>query len=308
MHLWAFFINRRSPGGIDDMDPGGYEMPTQRADLTDIRRFYAQLLTAGAGGPGNRLERAFETLPREAFLPAGPWRILSLPARRYIDTPTADPVHLYQNVLVALDEERGINNGEPQLHAAWLSAVDPQPGDRVSHIGAGAGYYSAILSFLASPGGSTRAYELHEPLANTARTNLKPFDNVDVICGDATAVPLEPSDVIYVNAGVVAPPAQWLVALRPGGRMIFPWKPTDDIGVAMLIRRDKAGGLAAKPLGRAWFIPCVGASQGRAADRIPTRKDVKAIRSVWLASDRLPDETAVAVYEDVWFSSAVPAE
>ncbi|GLQ57023.1 protein-L-isoaspartate O-methyltransferase family protein [Devosia nitrariae] len=283
-------------------------MSAKRADLADVRRFYSQLLTAGAGDAGIRLERAFEALPREAFLPPGPWRILSMQARRYIDTPTADPVHLYQNVLIALDEERGINNGEPQLHAAWLAAVDPQPGERVSHIGAGTGYYTAILSFLTSPGGSTRAYEFHETLANTARTNLQPFEKVDVICGDATALPLEPSDVIYVNAGVVSPPAQWLEALRPGGRMIFPWKPTNDIGVAMLIRREEAGGLIAKSLGRAWFIPCVGASQGHSGDRSPTRSDVRAIRSVWLASDRKPDETAVAVYEDVWFSSAAAAE
>ena len=92
----------------------------------------------------------------------------------YIDTPSADPIYLYQNALVALDTEKGINNGEPFLHAAWIGAVSPQPGEMVTHIGAGMGYYSAILSMLVLPGGRVHAFEIEEKLAAAAREIFPP--------------------------------------------------------------------------------------------------------------------------------------
>ena len=106
-------------------------------------------------------------------------------------------------------------NGEPFLHAAWIGAVAPQPGETLTQIGAGTGYYSAILSMLVRPGGRVYAFEIEEKLAAAARTNLASFENVTVENGNGVLVPIEPSDVIYVNAGAVAPPAQWLRALRP---------------------------------------------------------------------------------------------
>src|ERR1051326_3388550 len=59
--------------------------------------------------------------------------------------PSADPRYLYQNNLIALDAEKGINNGEPFLHARWIGALVLNAGETVTHIGAGTGYYSAIL-------------------------------------------------------------------------------------------------------------------------------------------------------------------
>jgi protein-L-isoaspartate(D-aspartate) O-methyltransferase len=94
---------------------------------------------------------------------------------RYFETPSANPAYIYQNNLVALDAEKGINNGEPFLHAAWIGAVAPQPGEIVIHVGAGTGYYSAILSMLVLPGGRVYAVEIEEKLAVAARTNLPPL-------------------------------------------------------------------------------------------------------------------------------------
>jgi len=51
-------------------------------------------------------------------------------AERYLETPSADAAYFYQNNLVALDTDKGINNGEPFLHAGWIGAVAPQPGRR----------------------------------------------------------------------------------------------------------------------------------------------------------------------------------
>jgi protein-L-isoaspartate(D-aspartate) O-methyltransferase len=272
-----------------------------RAGLDEVRGFFATMMAVASGSTDPRFERAFNLVRREAFVGPGPWHIGVY--QRSVETPSDDPIFLYQNVLVTLDATKGINNGEPFLHATWMGAMVPEVGDAVCHIGAGTGYYTAILSVLTLPGGTVNAFEIDENLARKARDNLKPFDGVSVIHGDATKLPLLPSDLIYVNAGVVAPPLSWLQALRRQGRMIFPWRPSQAVGLALIISRRQAG-FSVKPLMPSWFIPCVGASDAGECTKIPDQREAWSARSVWLTSDRAPDETAVATYEELWFSSS----
>ncbi len=82
------------------------------------------------------------------------------------------------------------------------------------------------------PRGEVFAFEIDADLAARAVANLKPYNNVTIGHADAVTAELPPSDIIYVNAGVVAPPVAWLKALKPGGRLIFPWRPIDRVGVA----------------------------------------------------------------------------
>jgi protein-L-isoaspartate(D-aspartate) O-methyltransferase len=277
-------------------------MRKEKARVEEARKHYAKSMAAASKSDDPRLERVFELVPREAFLPPGPWKIMV--DNEYFETPSADPVHLYQNALVALDANKGINNGEPFLHAAWLGAAAPQRGNTVCHIGAGSGYYTAILSVLALPGGRVEAFEIEPALAEAARRNLQAFESVTVTQGDATKLPLPASDLIYVNAGVLAPPRSWLQALRPRGRLIFPWRPSDDVGLTLLITRTDAG-FEAKPLMNSWFIACVGgASTADGFVPPPNHRMAWSVRSAWLRSERVPDATAVVAYEHVWFSSA----
>jgi protein-L-isoaspartate(D-aspartate) O-methyltransferase len=272
----------------------------RRASLDEIRGFYAKQMACASNSIDPRLERIFELVPREAFVPPGPWRVMI--GDNYVDTPSDDPLYLYQNVLIALDPNKRVNNGEPLLHARWIGAVTPQADQTVTHIGAGTGYYSAILSMLVLPRGSLTAYEIDEELAEAARRNLEPFENATVIAGDAvsTAVPL--SDVIYVNAGVFAPPEQWLNALRPAGRMIFPWRPAPTIGLAAIISRVAAG-FSFEPVMAAWFIPCAGALVAAADDVAPDSDGAWRTRSVRFRRDEAPDKSATAIYRDIWFSA-----
>lgn len=275
-------------------------MTVQRASLEEIRSFYAKLMVAASRSHDPRLERIFELVPREAFLPPGPWKIMV--GETYFETPSRDPAYLYQNTLVALDAEKAINNGEPFLHAAWIGVASPQPSETVTHIGAGTGYYTAILSMLVLPGGRVHAFEIEERLAAAARRNLLPFENASVTAANAARVELPVSDLIYVNAGVIAPPVAWLLALRLGGRMIFPWRPAKSVALATLVTA-KASGFEVKPLMPAWFIPCAGepglAQDSAAIDASTARQSC----SLWLTTERAPDATATAVFPDVWFSS-----
>ncbi|MDX8520352.1 protein-L-isoaspartate O-methyltransferase family protein [Mesorhizobium dulcispinae] len=268
----------------------------------DARKFYAKLMAAHARSADPRIEEAFASVPREAFLGPGPWTVFA--GDGGFKTPTADPSYIYQNVLVVLDADKGINNGEPLLHAMWIGKVQPKPGEAVTHIGAGTGYYTALLAKLIEPGGSVTAFEIEADLAERASQNLAAYDNVKVIQGNAVTSLLRPSDIIYVNAGVAAPPAAWLRALKPGGRMIFPWRPAERIGLAVIVTR-MAGGFACQPFMGSWFIPCVGAWVGGPEAKVPTRERAVRTRSIWLSEDKVPDRTATAVFGDVWFSSRI---
>jgi protein-L-isoaspartate(D-aspartate) O-methyltransferase len=95
------------------------------------------------------------------FLPLGPW-FIAMPAGRCIKTPSADPVYVYQDVLVAIDKDREINNGQPSFHARIMRWLAPEPGQTIVHIGAGTGYYSAILAMLGRAG----ALLLHRDLVD----------------------------------------------------------------------------------------------------------------------------------------------
>ncbi|MDR6900348.1 methyltransferase domain-containing protein [Rhizobium miluonense] len=272
-----------------------------RASLDEIRDFHAKMMAAASNSSDERLEQAFRLVRREAFMGPGPWRIVV--KGRHLETPSSDPAFLYQNVLVSLDKSKGINNGEPFLHAAFLGAVAPQPGETVIQIGTGTGYYTAILSTLVAPGGHIHAVEIDEALASRTRDNLASFENASVICADATELELPQADLIYVSAGVVAPPISWLQALRLGGRIIVPWQANDKVGLAVLITRAEQG-FSARALMPAYFIPCIGASDPMQTTKTPSGGEARSIQSVWLTQDRAPDETAVAIYRDLWFSNA----
>jgi protein-L-isoaspartate(D-aspartate) O-methyltransferase len=262
------------------------------------RREYARQIARLADVRDERIERAFAAVPRESFLPPSPWTVISMG----VATRTSDISEIYSNVLVAIDLDRGINNGEPALHAAWMDAVGPQPGDTVIHVGAGTGYYTAILVLLVQPDGRVEAFEYETDLAAQAARNLASYSNVTVHAASAFGRVLPNADIIYVNAGAIAPDVQWLRALNPGGRLIFPWQPHKGWGPALLVtRREK--GFDARSLMTVGFISCSGPTEKISIARLPTEADVAAVRSIWIRSDRAPDSRAVAVYDDVWFSS-----
>lgn len=271
-------------------------MPQQESERH--RRDYAAQIARLAHVRDRRIEEAFAAVPREAFLPPPPWTAISMG----VATRTSDIAEIYSNVLVAIDRERGINNGEPALHAEWIDAVAPQPGESVIHVGAGTGYYTAILARLVQPDGRVDAFEYETDLAAQAARNLSAWSNATVHAASAFGRVLPNADIVYVNAGVLAPDVQWLRALNPGGRLIFPWQPHKGWGPALLVTRRESG-FSAQSLMTVGFISCSGTTERISISRLPTEADVAAVRSIWIGSERSPDSSAVAVYDDVWFSS-----
>jgi protein-L-isoaspartate(D-aspartate) O-methyltransferase len=235
------------------------------SELTALRRAYARQVTFVGGQASNRaLEDAYAAVKREAFLGEGPWPILG--GGGYRQTPDADPAWLYADILVGIVPERKLNNGQPSGHAAWIAAAAPQPGDHVVHIGAGVGYYSAIMAHMAGPTGALTAIEFDPVLAARAENNLSHLPNATVLQGDGSVTPFAPADVIYVNAGASRPADLWLDGLKDGGRMIlmlttqanFPTVIPGQItgGIFLVTRRGEE--FPVHFVSPVWVFPCEG--------------------------------------------------
>jgi protein-L-isoaspartate(D-aspartate) O-methyltransferase len=273
--------------------------------LDQYRTFYANLVTAKGGTRDDSIRSAFASTDRARFVGPGPWKILT--SLGYIETPSDDPALLYQDVVVALAPDRSINNGEPSLHARCLAAVAPKPGESVLHVGTGTGYYTALLANLVGPSGSVVGYEIEADIAERARRNLTDFPQVSIRARSAIEANVPPSDVIYVNAGATHPPSEWLTALKPNGRLIFPLGGAQRGGVMLLITRGRDTCYAARIVSTAIFIPCIGASddvEAKAVTEALMKGGHGAVRSL-VRSDR-PDDTAWLSGNGWWLSTAEP--
>ena len=194
------------------------------SDAQQQRRFFAEEIEALCNLQSAALVDGLARLPRERFLPPGPWVIRSEsdfggPSRQTCD---ADVRRVYHNVAVAIDPGRQLFNGAPSLLALCIDRLELRPGNRVLHVGCGLGYYTALMAHCVGSTGRVMAVEVDESLAAGARDRLASFEHVDVRTGDGAAPPHESFDAILVNAGVTHPHDSWLDALGEGGRLILP--------------------------------------------------------------------------------------
>src|SRR5215469_7604032 len=142
-----------------------------------IRRAYAKRIMAASGGSSRRIEDAFAAVKREDFLGRGPWQVVRW-GRGYVPTPSRNPVYLYDDVVVSIIPERNLNNGQPSLHAVLITSAAPKIGEHAVHIGAGVGYYTAILHRLVGRRGRITAIEFDRDLAARLATNFIKARNI----------------------------------------------------------------------------------------------------------------------------------
>ena len=201
----------------------------------------------------DRLVSAFAQIPREKFLGPPPWLIRGMPAstvwervvlrfvkRHARDWTTRDPSQLYRDVAVAIDPNRGLNNGQPSGVATWLHFLELQSGDRVLHVGCGLGYYTAVIAAAVAPG-EVIGVELDAALASQARANLGDVNHVTIVDADGIQYDSGPVDVILVSAGVTHARALWLDNLRAGGRMLLPLTNEQGKGLMLKVTRQPSG-------------------------------------------------------------------
>jgi hypothetical protein len=131
-------------------EPRGLDMNREQ-ELAVVRRAYAKQIMASVGLDNSDVEAAFATVERERYLGPGAWPVWR--STGYTPPPDDDPVYLYSDVLIGIVPERGLNNGMPSYHAPLIASAGIRPGEHVVHIGAGVGYYTAIMAHLSGTAG-----------------------------------------------------------------------------------------------------------------------------------------------------------
>jgi protein-L-isoaspartate(D-aspartate) O-methyltransferase len=269
--------------------------------LADFRQVFAQAVVARAGCPANEtLRRAFATVPRHAFLGPGPWIVCEDGTR----TATDDPAIAYQDIGIGLSA--GIPTGLPSLHARLLDVVRPAAGQRVMQVGAGTGYYTAILAELVGASGHVDGFEIDPALAARAQQCLAPWPWASVEPRSGIQVPEHPVDLVYVNAGVQELPRAWIDALAPGGRAVVPLVAADGQGAVYVLRREADDTCSARFVCRARFVACIGTQDAASGLRLAEalRSDgCEAVRSLRLDPER-PDATSWFAGDGWWLSTA----
>jgi protein-L-isoaspartate(D-aspartate) O-methyltransferase len=268
--------------------------------LSDFRAVFAEAIVARGACRDPRIKVAFARVPRHEFVEPGPWRF----AEDGPFTASADPALIYQDLALALAFERGIPTGLPSLHARCLDACEPRVGESVIQIGAGAGYFTAILAELVGPTGTVRAFEIDAALATAAERNLSPWPQVTVEAWSGTGAE-GPVDLIYVCAGVQQIPSTWLRALRPDGRLMVPLTPGETEGGMLRVRRIAGDRYDAHFVTAARFVPCIGATDADAAKRLRAAfatGDAASVRSLRVAPES-PDSSSWFAGDGWWLSS-----
>jgi protein-L-isoaspartate(D-aspartate) O-methyltransferase len=252
------------------------------------RRWYAEDLRLQAPVQHNMaIVDAFAAVPRERFFGPGPWQILTDRPRAvqlrkdYIVTSDDDPRWLCHDVLVAIDPTRRLNNGLPSFWAYNLDQLHLTRGQRVLQVGAGTGYYTAILAEIAGPDGRVTAVEYDEELAARARVHLAAWPQVAVVHGDGRTHDPGEVDAVIVFAGSTHPAPLWLDRLALGGELLMPLTGEKGWGFLLLATRpavqDAAGGalpgardhdrFEARSIGGVGIFPCAGGHDAEAAKR-----------------------------------------
>lgn len=285
----------------------GWMRRDQTLQIEEARHIYARHVAALSGidcesGIGREIVIALETIPRERFLEPPPWDIFS--AEGQSCGVSADPAGLYKDVLVSLNSRKGLNNGQPSLHAFCLHALAPKKGDRAIHVGAGTGYFTAILAALVGKDGYVDAYEIETDLAQRAKVALSCYSQVGVHARSGAEKPLPGCDVIYVSAACAEPLGVWLDALCCGGRLLFPLEPEGLSGQMLLLTKQSDELYAARFLCGVQFVACIGAQDPQAARELETafrRRAWAVVRSLYRNDS--PDETCWCAGRGWWLST-----
>jgi protein-L-isoaspartate(D-aspartate) O-methyltransferase len=270
------------------MEHDGVVVDPARIILGRQRCWYAEDLRLRAPIRHNMaIVEAFAAVARERFLGPGPWRILPDRPHDYFLTPDDDPHWVYHDVLVAIDHTVGLNNGLPSFWARNFDHLDLKRDQRVMQVGAGTGYYTAVLAEIVGTNGRVIAVECEDELAAKARVNLGPWAQVEVVHGDGRAHDPGEVDVIIVFAGSTHPATLWLDRLAPGGQLLMPLTCENRFGfllratrcrdydadaIVLPTARDR-NRLDATSIGWVGIFPCAGGREEEAAKRLQAALD-----------------------------------
>jgi protein-L-isoaspartate(D-aspartate) O-methyltransferase len=189
--------------------------------------------------PRGRIERALRSVPRESFVPDAARSIA------YDDAPV--PLGSGDSTASA-----------PHMVAIILETLDPQPGERVLEVGAGMGYFAALLAELVAPNGRVDTIELDPFLASEARRRLASLGYAELVTvhtadGSIGLPARAPFDGIVISCAAREILSAWTDQLAEGGRLIAPVGGPGD--QQLLLYRRTGSGSSVERGPRVRFVP-----------------------------------------------------
>lgn len=200
-------------------------------DLDEAKaRLIAEIRAMGALRDA-RVRRAFESVPRENFVPAD---------YRH---------HAYANYPLPIAGGQTIS--QPYTVAVMSEALDVGQGMCILEVGAGSGYQAAILAELVGARGKVITCEIIEELFVLARERLQIYPQVTVVHTDGSRgwKPGAPYDRILVAAAGTRIPEPLVDQLKDNGILVMP------VGQEMIVATKKNGALDKKMIGYFAFVP-----------------------------------------------------
>ena len=182
--------------------------------------------------------RAFDLVPRHAFVPTG------VAHRAYEDS--------------ALPIGNGQTISQPTVHARSLQELRLAGRERVLEIGTGSGYQTALLATLAE---QVFSIERVPALLDRAREILQQLGirNVSLLLGDGTLGWRDygPYDGIVVGAAAPDVPQPYVEQLAEGGRIVIPIGGREEQLLTVFTKRG--GQLERRGVAPVRFVPLLGA-------------------------------------------------
>ena len=226
-------IQRNTVDGADDAE--------QRANLARDVQYHVRLAAPETGVPDldPKIYAAIAEVPRHAFVPP------EMKPFAYLDIP------------LPVDHDQ--NTAQPFLIALMTQLAAVKPDDVVFETGTGGGYHAAILSRLAH---KVYSVDVLATLANQAAEKLKKlgYTGIEVQTSDGYYGWRQkgPFDVIIVKEAVREVPAPLVNQLKPGGRLVAPVGPLDDMQMLKLVTKDRAGHIHERNILPVRFSPLQG--------------------------------------------------
>lgn len=182
---------------------------------------------------------AFKNVDRKDFVPS------RQKENAYIDKPL--PIGKNQTI------------SAPSMVAIMTENLEVEEGKKVLEVGTGSGYQAAILAELAGENGEVYTIERFGELAETAKSRLDKYSNVEVVVRDGTLGYKEraPYDKIMVTAGAPEVPGPLIEQLKKGGVMAIPVG--SNFGQKfILVKKDEKGNVSEEFVCGCAFVPLVG--------------------------------------------------
>ncbi len=194
------------------MHPGLFN---EEQNTIDLRQKLVDYLKSQGYIRSSQIEAAFRAIPRHIFVP---------------DTAIEQA---YSDTYILVKEQNGVpvsSSSQPAVMAIMLEMLAIQPGQRILEIGTGTGYNAALLAHIVGNTGSIVTIDIDEDIVATARQHLDTlrFTQVQTICTDGGfGYPdAAPYDRIIVTASASDILPAWREQLKPGGRLVLPFKLT----------------------------------------------------------------------------------